>query len=103
VELAERLLGKGYDLKIYDANVSLSRLLGANREFIDGRLPHLGALLAETAEEVLAHAEVCVVGSTDPAVLRVLGQRGERMLIDLVRLPDAGQRRTEEGYVGLAW
>ena len=46
VELAERLLGKGYDLRIYDANVSLSRLIGANREYIESRLPHLAQLLA---------------------------------------------------------
>ncbi|MFF5986222.1 nucleotide sugar dehydrogenase [Prauserella flavalba] len=103
VELAERLLGKGYDLRIYDANVSLSRLLGANREYIESRLPHLGQLLAGSVEEVLAHAEVCLVGSTDSSVLAALPHGGERVLIDLVRLPDADVRRTEEGYVGLAW
>src|SRR5690349_20006791 len=62
VELAERLLGKGYDLRIYDANVSLSRLIGANRDYIEGRLPHLGDLLSNSVEDVLDHAEVCVVG-----------------------------------------
>jgi len=103
VELAERLLGKGYDLRIYDANVSLSRLMGANREYIEGRLPHLGQLLASSVEEVLDHAEVCLVGSTDPAVLAALPHGGDRVLIDLVRLPDADARRTEQGYVGLAW
>ncbi|PXY17074.1 GDP-mannose dehydrogenase [Prauserella sp. PE36] len=103
VELAERLLGKGYDLRIYDANVSLSRLLGANREYIESRLPHLGQLLAGSVEEVLEHAEVCLIGSTDSSVLAALPHGGERVLIDLVRLPDADVRRTEEGYVGLAW
>ncbi|MEV5298763.1 nucleotide sugar dehydrogenase [Amycolatopsis methanolica] len=103
VELAERLLGKGYDLKIHDANVSLSRLMGANREYIESRLPHLGQLLAGSVDEVLDHAEVCLVGSTDPAVLAALPKAGDRTLIDLVRLPDAAVRRTEEGYVGLAW
>ncbi|GAB3008718.1 nucleotide sugar dehydrogenase [Amycolatopsis acidiphila] len=103
VELAERLLGKGYDLRIYDANVSLSRLMGANREYIEGRLPHLGQLLAGSVEEVLEHADVCLVGSTDPSVLAALPHGGEHVLIDLVRLPDAEVRRTEEGYVGLAW
>ncbi|PXY32095.1 nucleotide sugar dehydrogenase [Prauserella muralis] len=103
VELAERLLGKGYDLRIYDANVSLSRLMGANREYIESRLPHLGQLLAGSVEEVLAHAEVCLVGSTDPAVLGALPHGGDRVLIDLVRMPDADVRRAEEGYVGLAW
>jgi GDP-mannose 6-dehydrogenase len=103
VELAERLLGKGYDLRIYDANVSLSRLLGANRDYIDGRLPHLGDLLTSSAEEVLAHAEVCVIGTKDPAVLSALENAGERTIIDLVRLPDAETRRAQPGYVGLAW
>jgi GDP-mannose 6-dehydrogenase len=103
VELAERLFGKGYDLRIYDANVTLSRLLGANREYIEGRLPHLGQLLAGSVQEVLDHAEVCLVGCTDPAVLGALPRGDGRVLIDLVRLPDAEARRAEPGYVGLAW
>ncbi|TNC28623.1 nucleotide sugar dehydrogenase [Amycolatopsis alkalitolerans] len=103
VELAERLLGKGYDLRIYDANVSLSRLMGANREYIESRLPHLGQLLAGSVAEVLEHADVCLVGSTDPSVLGALPHGGKHILIDLVRLPDADVRRTEQGYVGLAW
>src|SRR5437588_7560677 len=72
VELAERLLGKGYDLRIYDANVSLSRLMGANREYIEQRLPHLGDLLSNSVHDVLDHAEVYLVGCTDPAVLDAL-------------------------------
>lgn len=107
VELAERLLGKGYDLRIYDANVSLSRLLGANREFIEGKLPHLGQLLSSSVEEVLDHAEVCLVGCKDPAVLAALphgtGEPGDKTIVDLVRIPDAEARRAEPGYVGLAW
>ncbi|MEU1735089.1 nucleotide sugar dehydrogenase [Streptosporangium sp. NPDC020145] len=103
VELAERLLGKGYDLRIYDANVTLSRLMGANREYIDGRLPHLGDLLTNSVEEVLAHADVCVVGCKDPAVLSALDNAGDRTIIDLVRLPDAETRRAHPGYVGLGW
>ncbi|MFC4001639.1 nucleotide sugar dehydrogenase [Prauserella oleivorans] len=103
VELAERLLGKGYDLRIYDGNVSLSRLIGTNREYIESRLPHLGQLLAESVDEVLAHAEVCLVGSRDPAVLAALPNAGDRVVIDLVRLPGAERLRSEERYVGLAW
>jgi GDP-mannose 6-dehydrogenase len=106
VELAERLLGKGYDLKIYDANVSMSRLLGANREYIEQRLPHLGQLLAPNVEDVLAHADVYLVATTDPAVLAALphgGDGDDHTLIDLVRLPDAETRRADKGYVGLAW
>jgi len=103
VELAERLLGKGYDLRIYDANVALSRLVGANREYIEGRLPHLGELLSNSVDDVLAHAEVCVVGCKDPAVLDALSAPGDRIVVDLVRLPDAETRRATDGYVGLGW
>ncbi|HEY8984367.1 MAG TPA: nucleotide sugar dehydrogenase [Streptomyces sp.] len=103
VELAERLFGKGYDLKIYDANVSLSRLLGANREYIEGRLPHLAQLLADSVEEVLDHADVVLVGTRDPDVLAALPHGEGPVIVDLVRLPDAEARRAEPGYVGLAW
>jgi len=103
VELAERLVGKGYDLRIYDANVTLSRLMGANRDYIEGRLPHLGELLSNSVDDVLAHAEVCVVGCKDPAVLAALDGAGERIIVDLVRLPDAETRRATDGYVGLGW
>ncbi|MFF5210361.1 nucleotide sugar dehydrogenase [Streptosporangium sp. NPDC000396] len=103
VELAERLLGKGYDLRIYDANVSLSRLMGANRDYIESRLPHLGDLLTNSADDVLSHADVCVIGCKDPAVLSALDRAGSRTIIDLVRLPDAEVRRAHPGYVGLGW
>jgi GDP-mannose 6-dehydrogenase len=103
VELAERLFGKGYDLRIHDAHVSLSRLLGANREYVETRLPHLSRLLADSVEEVLDHAEVCLVGTRDPAVLAALPHGDGPVIIDLVRLPDAETRRAEPGYVGLAW
>jgi GDP-mannose 6-dehydrogenase len=103
VELAERLLGKGYDLKIYDSNVALSRLMGANREYIEGRLPHLGDLLTNDVHEVVEHAEVCVVGSTERVVVDALAEPGDKAVVDLVRLPDADARRATEGYQGLGW
>ncbi len=81
----------------------MSRLLGANREFIEARLPHLGQLLSSSVDEVLDHADVCLVGSKDPAVLEALPHGGEKTIIDLVRIPDAEVRRAESGYVGLAW
>ena len=103
VELAERLLGKGYDLRIYDANVTLSRLMGANQEYIESRLPHLGDLLSNSIGSVLEHAEVCVVGSTDSTVLGALEAAGDRTIIDLVRIPDSHVGRSRPGYFGLGW
>ena len=103
VELAEQLLGKGYDVRIYDANVTLSRLIGANREYIDARVPHLAQLLGDDIDAVKDHAEVLIVGNKDEAVLAAVKDPGDRIVIDLVRLPDAEQRRGKPGYVGLGW
>jgi GDP-mannose 6-dehydrogenase len=103
VELAERLLGKGYDIRIYDANVAVSRLMGANREYVDGMLPHLGDLLTDSVDEVLEHAELCVVGTNEPAVIEALARAGDRSVVDLVRLPDARERRLQPGYIGIGW
>ncbi|TXS42835.1 nucleotide sugar dehydrogenase [Streptomyces sp. uw30] len=95
--------GPGYDLRIYDPNVNLSRLLGANREYIETRLPHLAQLLAGSLDEVLEHAEVYLVGTREPAVLSALPHGDGSVIVDLIRLPDAEARRAEPGYVGLAW
>jgi GDP-mannose 6-dehydrogenase len=103
VELAERLLGKGYDLKIYDANVTLSRLLGANRDYIEAHLPHLGELLTSDIDAALEHAEVCIIGCKDPEVVAAAGRAAGRTVVDLVRLPGAAERRGEPGYVGVGW
>jgi GDP-mannose 6-dehydrogenase len=102
VELCERLLGKGYDLRIYDPAVVESALLGANRAFIEAHLPHLRDLLVDTVAEVVDHAEVLVVGKADEDVRDALTGT-TTPVIDLIRLPDASARRQQEGYVGLAW
>ena len=66
VTLAERLLGKGFDLAIYDNFVKISRLLGKNKEFIEREIPHLDRLLLETPEQALDGAQVVVVGHAGP-------------------------------------
>jgi GDP-mannose 6-dehydrogenase len=103
VELAERLVGKGYSLKIYDHAVSVSRLIGANRQYMLEHLPHLSELLVETPGEALRHAEVCIVGSASAEAVQALAEADGRHVIDLVRLPDAASRRRGDLYVGVAW
>jgi GDP-mannose 6-dehydrogenase len=104
VELAERLSGKGFDIRIYDPTVSLSRLLGANQAYLDQRLPHIAEMLTDDVDAVLAHAEVCVVGSRDERVLAALERVQDRhQIVDLVRMPDAAQRRGDPRYTGIAW
>ncbi|WP_433503787.1 nucleotide sugar dehydrogenase [Pseudonocardia halophobica] len=104
VEIAERLTGKGYAVRIYDPNVSLARLVGANREQLAARLPHISELLTDDVDEVLAHGEVVVVGTTDPRVTAAVGSVStDQILVDLVRLSDAAERRGHETYAGIAW
>jgi GDP-mannose 6-dehydrogenase len=103
VEFAERLVGKGYDLKIYDHAVSVSRLIGANREYMMQHLPHLADLLVDSAEEALDHAEICVVGAATPEAIEALARSDGRYIVDLVRLPDSSGRGSGGEYVGVAW
>src|SRR6185437_3513065 len=63
VTLVEALIGKGCDVRIFDRNVSLAKLVGANRRYIEGEIPHIAALLCENLDELVAHAEAIVVGT----------------------------------------
>ncbi|MFO1350175.1 MAG: UDP-glucose/GDP-mannose dehydrogenase family protein [Gammaproteobacteria bacterium] len=71
LELAERLYGKGYDIKILDPHVRYAALIGANRHFVQSRLPHLTQLLVDDLDEVCAHADVIILGKKDGAALNV--------------------------------
>jgi GDP-mannose 6-dehydrogenase len=103
VELAERLIGKGYDLRIHDPVVSPNRLVGANKRYVQERLPHLSSLLVDDPRAVVEHGQVLVVGSRHPAVLDALAASEGRWIVDLVRLPDAAVRRGGDRYLGIAW
>lgn len=103
VDLAERLFGKGYDIRIYDHNVCYARLTGANLAFIQGRIPHLASLLTDDLGSVVAHAGTIVVAHGDLGKGRSLPPlRGDQVLIDLVRLPDA-ERPLQGRYEGICW
>jgi GDP-mannose 6-dehydrogenase len=103
VTLAEALLGKGVKLRIYDKNVLLSRLVGANKEYIDHRIPHLSSLLCPTIDEVLSHAEVIIVGNKAPEFVDALHRtRPDQIIIDLVRL-SVDNSRVPANYRGICW
>jgi nucleotide sugar dehydrogenase len=102
VTLAERLIGKGFDVRIYDQIVNPARLVGANRRYIDSTLPHLGRLLTCEPEEALRGAEVAIVSWSDPALLNALRRIPPRHLIDLSgRL--GSEMESLPGYEGLSW
>ena len=90
VSLAELLIGKGYELRIYDPEVHLARLLGANKSFIEQHLPHIGQMLAPELAEVVEGSDVLVLGSSSPAVIEALSRllRPGQTVVDLVKLPE---------------
>ncbi len=103
VILAEALLGKGVSLKIYDKNVSLARLVGANKDYIERQIPHLSSLLCQTVEEVVDGSEVIVVGNQAPEFVEALERtRADQIVIDLVRLPIYGSLLKAD-YRGICW
>jgi GDP-mannose 6-dehydrogenase len=103
VYLVETLLGKGYDIKIYDENVSLARLMGANKEYIERVIPHISSLMSTSLEEVVEHAEVLVISNRGKTFSEVIARSfNGHHIIDLVRIaPDL--ESAGEGYQGISW
>ncbi len=98
VELVERLLGKGHAIRIFDRNVNLSRLVGANRAYIYQHLPHIAKLMVDHVEEVVHHAGAIVIGNRDRYFADVVGRlNSSQRVVDLVRI-DAGG-----AYNGICW
>jgi GDP-mannose 6-dehydrogenase len=102
VEMIERLIGKGYDLRVYDRNVKMASLVGANRDFILNHIPHISRLMVESVDEVLEHAQTIVFGNNDPEFEEVPSRvRDGQIMVDLARICD---RPSEEGkYNGICW
>jgi GDP-mannose 6-dehydrogenase len=104
VILAEALLGKGYELCIYDRNVSLARLVGANRDYINTQIPHLSSLLTESIEKLIDRCDVLVVGNGSPEFADALRRtRTDQTVIDLFRVKDLSQEEIPATYSGICW
>jgi GDP-mannose 6-dehydrogenase len=102
IEIIERLLGKGYDLRIYDKNVNVASLVGANRDFILNRIPHISKLMVGNIDAVLNHAETVVIGNRDPDFRSVTEQMREgQCMVDFVRITNSGGKNGR--YDGICW
>lgn len=99
INVVEHLHGRGVEVKIYDKNVAISRLIGKNKSVIASRLPHLNSMLCESLDEVTSWAEVLIVANKDDAFKTLKLQPGQRV-IDLVRVKEL---EGSEGYEGLCW
>lgn len=102
LDLVERLLGKGFDVRIYDKNVHLSKLVGANRDFLLKVIPHVSCLLIDNIEGALTHGEVIVVGTRDPDFMQIVERlTPEQILVDLVRVES--REKLNGQYDGINW
>ena len=101
VSLIETLIGKGFQLAIYDRHVSLARLFGANKEYIEREIPHISQLMCADIDAVLENADVIIVGNKAEEFREIESKlTSEQTVIDLVRLFD---RTSDESYQGICW
>jgi len=102
VEVIERLIGKGYDIRLYDRNVKIASLVGANKDYILNHIPHISGLMVDSIEAVLDHADTVVIGN-GAEEFRDVPERisGGQIVVDLVRIVDG--RSVEGKYDGICW
>jgi GDP-mannose 6-dehydrogenase len=101
VTLIETLIGKGLELVIYDRDVSLARLFGSNKEYIEHEIPHIAKLMRSSIDEVLVASDTIVIGNKSEEFRQIESRlRPDQTVIDLVRLLD---RRSGNGYQGICW
>jgi GDP-mannose 6-dehydrogenase len=87
IELIERLIGKGYDLRLYDTNVRMASLVGANRDFILNHIPHISRLMVNSIDAVLDHAETIVIGNRSAEFKSIPSRlRDEQSLVNLASM-----------------
>src|SRR5688572_10873600 len=102
VELVERLIGKGYDLRVYDSNVRMASIHGANREYILNHIPHISKLMVGSIQEVLDHARTIVIGNGSPEFREVPKLLvPPQQIVDLVRISESCS--LEGLYDGICW
>jgi GDP-mannose 6-dehydrogenase len=103
VDLVEKLIGKGYKVGIYDKEVSLARIFGANKRYIEQAIPHIACLLNESAQMVVEDAELIVIGKKSPEFADMVASLDrDKIVVDLVRiLPDTGKFNSH--YEGICW
>jgi len=103
IEIIERLTGKGYDVRIYDKNVQVASLVGANRDFILNRIPHISRLMVDNIDAVLQYAETIVIGHKEKEFETVPQRLREgQCLVDFVRISNDG-KHNNGAYEGICW
>ena len=100
VDLAEKLIGKGYSLSIYDSNVHISKLVGANKSYVNEHLPHLADLITNKPCEAIKKADVVIINHRNFDVAAYHSFLKDKTVIDLVRVK---WEHSKEKYEGICW
>jgi len=105
VIMAEYLIGKGYDLKIYDENVSLAKLVGANKEYIEKEIPHISSILTSDVDDLIGHSELIIVGNHDQKFKESISELDKKViLLDLANTFDNSEIKDAMfEYHGICW
>lgn len=98
VELAEMLIGKGYELRIFDSNVEYARVFGANKEYIESKIPHVSSLLCKELDEVVSQSDVLIIGNGEQRFAEVMDSVGDdKQIVDLVGFMAHATQANKEG------
>jgi GDP-mannose 6-dehydrogenase len=104
VQLVKRLLGEGYEVQVWDRDVSLGQLAGSNRQYIEAVIPHIGSLLSSDLEQVLKWAEVVIIGNKSAKKDELARHlRKDQIVLDLVNLDKAVRCDGTSSYEGICW
>jgi GDP-mannose 6-dehydrogenase len=103
VALIETLIGKGHKVVIYDEEVALARLVGANKTYIEQAIPHISSLMVSSPKEVIDASDVVVVSKNNPQIQEAIANHSDlKLVIDLVRLPREAVKASRN-YKGICW
>ena len=102
VELIEKLIGKGYNLKIYDEEVSMAKIFGSNKKYIETVIPHISSLISNSIDDVINNSELVIIGKKEKSYKTALTENASLYIFDLVKLFSKNEQ-PKGNYEGICW
>ena len=102
VELLEKLIGKGYNLKIFDEEVSMAKIFGSNKKYIETVIPHISSLISTSIKGVIDDSDLVIIGKKEISYLDSLTENDSVYIFDLVKL-FSQNKQPKENYEGICW